>query len=141
MVVQGKCWYNLWSYKAVVIIPPETVWSPLQAIRQQHNRQVRRWIPHITLLYSFRPRDTFATVAPALEAACAGIVPFGVTLAQFYSFAQAQGRYTLWLVPEPAAALVELQTALWQVVPDCDEYPALPVWLYPAPERWSDART
>ncbi len=106
---------------AVVIIPPETVWPPIQSIRQQHDRQVRRWMPHITLLYPFRPREAFATVAPALEQVCTGMKPFPVTLAQFYSFSQARGRYTLWLAPEPAAPLVELQTALWQVVPDCDD--------------------
>jgi 2'-5' RNA ligase len=106
---------------AVIIIPPETVWSPIQAIRQQHDRQVRRWMPHITLLYPFRPRDAFATVAPALEQVCASMSPFPVTLAQFRTFPQARGRYTLWLAPEPAAALVDLQTALGQIVPDCDD--------------------
>jgi hypothetical protein len=37
------------------IIPPEYVWGPIQAIRQEHDSEVGRWMPHITLIYSFLP--------------------------------------------------------------------------------------
>jgi 2'-5' RNA ligase superfamily len=47
---------------AVVLIPPEAVWPPIQALRQQYDRHVRRWMPHITLLYPFRPREEFERI-------------------------------------------------------------------------------
>jgi hypothetical protein len=31
---------------ATVIIPPEHVWGPFQAIRQKHDSRVGRWMPH-----------------------------------------------------------------------------------------------
>ena len=40
---------------ACVIIPPKELWGPIQKIRQQYDRQIHRWMPHITLLYPFRP--------------------------------------------------------------------------------------
>jgi poly(A) polymerase len=33
----------------VVIIPPQDVWPPIQRIRQQHDRKIRGWMPHITI--------------------------------------------------------------------------------------------
>jgi hypothetical protein len=32
---------------AAVIIPPENIWTPIQAIRQE---QANRWLPHVTLI-------------------------------------------------------------------------------------------
>jgi hypothetical protein len=40
---------------AAFIIPPEGVSGPIQAIRQQHDRKVGRWMPHVTLTYPFLP--------------------------------------------------------------------------------------
>ena len=40
---------------ATVIIPPECVWGPIQAIRQKHDSEVGRWMPHVTLTYPFLP--------------------------------------------------------------------------------------
>lgn len=48
---------------AVVLIPPEECWPPIQAIRQEHDRHVRRWMPHMTMIYPFRPKEQFATMA------------------------------------------------------------------------------
>jgi RNA 2',3'-cyclic 3'-phosphodiesterase len=105
---------------AVVVIPPAEVWPPIQALRQQHDRQYRRWMPHITLLYPFRPRADFAALAAQFAAACADLTSFDITLARFDTFRQPRQHYALWLAPEPQDALVALQAALWQVVPDCD---------------------
>jgi len=106
---------------AVVVIPPPECWAPIQAIRQRHDRQFRRWMPHITLVYPFRPREQFASMAEELRRACAGIEAFEVHLAQFRHFGHGRGRYTVWLAPEPPEGLVRLQTALLSVVPDCDD--------------------
>jgi len=48
---------------AAVIIPPEDVWEPIQAIRQRHDRKVGCWMPHITLFYPFLPRSRFGRTA------------------------------------------------------------------------------
>ena len=106
---------------AVVIIPPEPLWGPIQAIRREHDRQVRRWMPHVTLLYPFLPLAEFVVVAPRLAQGCARIEPFELHLARFRLFEHGRGRFTMWLEPEPAQALVRLQDALWRVVPDCDD--------------------
>jgi RNA 2',3'-cyclic 3'-phosphodiesterase len=106
---------------AVVLIPPESVWEPIQAIRREHDRNVRRWMPHITLLYPFAPQAAFAKLLPNLAAACAGIVAFTVTLASFDVFTHGRGGATLFLVPAPASRLLALQDKLWQAAPAYDD--------------------
>jgi RNA 2',3'-cyclic 3'-phosphodiesterase len=104
---------------AVVVIPPTDLWPPLQAIRRRYDRQARRWMPHITLLYPFRPRSAFDELTAQFAAVCQAIAPFEVALAEFGLFRRPR-EHTLWLSPEPKEPLTELQTALWRVVPDCD---------------------
>lgn len=106
---------------AVVAMPPPEVWEPIQAIRRHHDRNVQRWMPHITLLYPFMPRAQFGAALPALTEAGRHIAPFQVTLATFRSFTHAFGRATIWLEPEPRPALVTLQAALQAVCPAYDE--------------------
>lgn len=55
---------------AVVIIPPENLWQPIQQIRQKHDRHFRRWMPHITMIYPFRPRTQFDELAIQFQSAC-----------------------------------------------------------------------
>jgi len=38
---------------AVVLIPPEDVWEPIQKLRRVYDRHFDRWMPHLTLLYPF----------------------------------------------------------------------------------------
>ncbi len=106
---------------AVVLIPPESTWEPIQALRRRYDRQIRRWMPHITLLYPFRPCADFPGLCPAMALACAERGPFEVRLTEPRYFQHEHERYTLWLAPEPEDLLVELQDALWQLVPECDE--------------------
>jgi 2'-5' RNA ligase len=106
---------------AVVIIPPPACWPPIQAIRRQHDRQFRRWMPHITLLYPFRPAGQFFDIALELRRACRTIEPMEIRLAQFHYFEHGRGRHTLWLAPEPADGLVRLHAALLAAFPDCDD--------------------
>ncbi len=111
---------------AVVIVPPERLWGPIQAIRQEHDRHVRRWMPHITLIYPFRPRSVFDSAAPALARVCASVASFQIKLAKFRCFQHGRERYTLWLAPEPAQSVVSLQERLWRTVPDCDDVRRMP---------------
>ena len=106
---------------AVVLIPPTEFWEPIQAIRRVHDRQVSRWMPHITLLYPFRPREQFEALARQFGDVCDTIARLDVRLAQFRYFQHGRESYTLWLDPEPGAPLVELQSRLLGVVPDCDD--------------------
>lgn len=106
---------------AVVVIPPEDIWPPIQQVRLKHDRQLRRWMPHITLVYPFRPMIQFDELARQFSSICGAIRPFEVTLSRFSSFEHSEASHTLWLVPEPKEDLLRLQDLLWQVVPDCNE--------------------
>ena len=106
---------------AVVLIPPEDVWEQIQALRRRYDRHVARWMPHVTLLYPFRPVTEFAAALPTLEAACRACPPFEVELAQFRFFAHGARGFTMWLAPEPRAELVQLHAALLAVAPECDD--------------------
>ena len=102
-------------------VPPEAAWEPIQAIRRRHDRHVRRWMPHVTLLYPFRPREEFDALAPPLAEACRRVGPFEIELGELRHFAHGRRSFTIWLSPEPADAVRRLQRALQAVVPDCDD--------------------
>jgi len=106
---------------AVVLIPPPEVWAPIQAIRRQHDRHLGRWMPHVTLIYPFRPQASFDAVVPHFARACRRLPPFEMTLARFELFEHQGGGATLWLAPEPRKALIRIHEQLWEVVPDCDD--------------------
>jgi 2'-5' RNA ligase len=97
---------------AAVIIPPEDVWDPIQAIRQKHDSKVGRWMPHITLIYPFLPRSCFGRAAKELASACRSVKPFEIQLARFDHFGRGKGYFTLWLAPEPAEPIKDLHAAL-----------------------------
>ncbi len=110
------------TYKtALVAIPPDFLWPPIQALRKQYDRHYRRWMPHITLLYPFRPVSFFERLTPLLVQACAGIEPFEVQLARFDLFVHSRRKTTLHLVPEPVKVLKALHNTLWKILPDCDD--------------------
>jgi 2'-5' RNA ligase len=106
---------------AVAIVPPQEVWGPIQAIRERHDRQFRRWMPHINLFYPFYPPERFDQTLPRLVDACARIAPFAVTLAEFRFFQHSSRQATLWLAPEPREDLARLQVALQAACPGCDD--------------------
>lgn len=106
---------------AIVLSPPEEMRGPIQAIREEHDRNIRRWMPHVTLVYPFRPRDVFEDLLEGFSEACRGVAPFEVRLEQFRFFRHGKRGFTMWLAPEPREDLERLQTALWEGVPDCDE--------------------
>lgn len=110
-------------HTAVVLIPPEELWGPIQAIRQLHDVHVRRWMPHVTLLYPFLPAEKFEEAEPELEAACRGVAPFRVTLARFNYFA---GPKTAWLEPERVETVRALQAALQAKFPEFDDVGRFP---------------
>ncbi|WP_342380657.1 RNA repair domain-containing protein [Myxococcus stipitatus] len=105
---------------AVVLIPPESAWPPIQALRKKHDAKFERWMPHVTLLYPFLPEEDFDTVAALFEEALRDIEPFEVTLSTFGHF-EHRANATAWLRPddEPRGALAALHAKLAAVVPEC----------------------
>jgi 2'-5' RNA ligase len=106
---------------ALVMLPPAAVWEPIQAIRRQYDRKIHRWMPHLTLLYPFAPQGAFDVVAPQLAAVCHDSALFDITLTHFAYFSHGRRGATMYLVPEPAEPLQQLQTRLWQVLPAYDD--------------------
>lgn len=106
---------------AVVIIPPENSWQPIQQIRAKHDRHFRRWMPHITMIYPFRPREQFDEFVEQFYYACQDIKPFQIRFASFNYFHHRKENYTLWLKPEPQEPIIELQKTLFNLVSDCDD--------------------
>lgn len=115
MQTQGKT-----PTTASVLIPPLEVWEPIQRIRRRFDRQFRRWMPHITMLYPFRPAAQFDQVASALKPACRAARPLEIELRAFHQFAHPHG-FTMWLAPEPAAPIRLLQARLLECAPDCND--------------------
>jgi poly(A) polymerase len=107
---------------AVVLIPPESLWPPIEALRSKHDRHYERWMPHVTLLYPFVPEEHFAQAEALLSQALSTVEPFQVTLSGFGHFEQ-RGSVTAWLRPEtrPHGALESLQARLQAALPQCDE--------------------
>jgi 2'-5' RNA ligase len=106
---------------AVVVVPPHDLWDPIQALRRQYDRNFRRWMPHITLLYPFRPKAAFDQVVPVLARACRLVLPSEVRLQRFRFFVHSSRNATFYLSPEPSRTLKALRLALRGRVPDCSD--------------------
>lgn len=123
---------------AAVVIPPEALWEPIQAMRRLYDRHLKEWMPHITLLYPFHPQSD--DVAIRLARACGSVARFASTLSTFHSFVHGPRSHTLWIAPEPAEPLVQLQSALVQAFPDCDDTSRYPSGFSPhlSVGQWGD---
>ncbi|MFX0060443.1 MAG: 2'-5' RNA ligase family protein [Candidatus Hodarchaeota archaeon] len=106
---------------AVVIIPPQEIWNPIQKIRKKYDRQINRWMPHITLLYPFRPASEFDDLENKFSRVCSNINNFKIKLETFRYFSQKKSNFTIWIAPEPRNLIIELQSKLLEIVPDCND--------------------
>ena len=104
---------------ALVAIPPQELWEPIQAIRRLHDRHAKEWMPHVTLLYPFRPREAFDEAVAAMTGL--GVGPFDATLGTFRFFRHYEWSHTVWLDPEPSDPWKRLQAALLSRFPDCHD--------------------
>ncbi|RKH70293.1 endonuclease [Corallococcus interemptor] len=107
-------------HTALVLIPPEDVWGPIQALRKKHDAKFHRWMPHVTLLYPFVPEEDFETAEALLVDALQGVEPFDVTLSTFGHF-EHRANATAWLRPDdqPSGALTALYAKLVAALPEC----------------------
>ncbi len=102
---------------AVVWIPPEPLWEPIQHLRRQYDRQIHRWMPHITLLYPFLPSPQLAAAAATLRSVLRSFAPFTTLLHQFRFFQHNRFTFTLWLLPEPVHRWQALEAQLVAAFP------------------------
>ncbi len=106
---------------AVVIIPPNNQWGSIQDIRNTHDRQINRWMPHITLLYPFIPKNDFPKVSRDFSEIVKKIDPFEISLTTFKFFKHGRQKYTMWLEPVPRELIMSLQAKILKIVPDCND--------------------
>ena len=97
---------------ALVVIPPESIWQPIQEIRKEHDRNIRRWMPHITLFYPFVPHEDFSKIRYQLQQVCKNIQPFSLTLDEIGHFKQRRGNFILWAGCKEQQPLQDLHSAL-----------------------------
>jgi len=106
---------------ACVIIPPKEIWDQIQKIRHRYDRQIHRWMPHITLLYPFRPKAEFNDLEKEFKELCSQLKPFEISFRNLRYFHHKHQDFTIWLNPEPEDSIIQLQARLLKIVPDCDD--------------------
>ncbi len=111
---------NRSSRSAVAIVPPESLWEPINAIRKKYDREIVRWMPHINLVFPFVHPDGLEEQRDRLTAAVATVSTWEVTLGRFRYFKHSSNRASVWLDPQPREPLEALYAALVAQYPHLD---------------------
>lgn len=121
------------TYKtAIALLPPSSITPPIEAVRSVHDKNFKRWPPHINLIYPFlaSPLETSDSIAPRLsqsiqarlEKATSAIRAFQISLDATLpgTFTHSKSSKTVWLEPSPAEQVKQLQAALQAEFAECD---------------------
>lgn len=111
---------NRSSRSAVAIVPPQSLWEPINAIRRKHDKQLTRWMPHLNLLFPFVHPDRLEEERERLAELSAVVGPWEVTFSTFRYFKHSSNRASLWLDPQPREPLEDLYAALVAKFPHLD---------------------
>lgn len=111
---------NRSSRSAVAIVPPKSVWEPINVIRKKHDKQLVRWMPHISLIFPFVHPDVLDEERERLAEVSAVVGAWDVTLSTFRHFKHSSDRASLWLDPEPRGPWEALYEALVAAYPHLD---------------------
>ena len=101
---------------ALCLIPPESLWAPIQAIRSVHDKAYPRWMPHINLIFPFAPESKFAEIKEQLGELLLKRKPLDIEFdpSSLHYFPQKGSECTFHLRPKLTADVVELQGFIQQ---------------------------
>lgn len=118
---------------ALAIVPPRSVWEPIQRVRQVYDPAFERWPPHINLVFPY-----FAPEHWPDQDRLAGMQPFKIRLGQTGQFQHRQG-CTTYLAPDAQSleSLVLLYHLLTGERPKDGWTPHLTMAKGPAPVPWT----
>jgi len=102
---------------ALCVIPPPSLWDPIQKIRREHDKAYPRWMPHFNLLYPFHEERAFSTIQARLWHDLKTIQPFSSTMAVFHHFPQREVDTVHLQSQNAAGAFKNLYTACAQHFP------------------------
>ena len=121
------------TYKtAIALLPPSSITPPIEVVRAAHDKNFKRWPPHINLIYPFlaSPLETSDSNAPRLshsvqarlERATSEIRAFKVLLNADSPgiFTHSKNSKTVWLAPTPDENVKQLQAALQAEFSECN---------------------
>lgn len=100
------------SRGGLVLLPPQSTWPALDAIREKHDAQIVRWMPNIPLLFPFKAPEELEECLAAVTEVCAGFGPLQVTLSDVRFSQLESGKGLLFVACEPAEEIARLQAAL-----------------------------